>query len=84
MPSGTTAVPAKPAAPRLAFLDGWRAIAVALVVTSHVSGFRHDPLLLKQIARWLPVGREGACTGPDGRRHAFDRTGRSVPLPDGR
>ena len=35
-------------------------------------------------ARWLPVGREGACTGPDGRRHAFDRTGRSVPLPDGR
>jgi peptidoglycan/LPS O-acetylase OafA/YrhL len=59
MPSGTTAVPAKPAAPRLAFLDGWRAIAVALVVTSHVSGFRHDPLLLKQIARWLPVGEVG-------------------------
>lgn len=57
-PLGSTAS-TRPEAHRLAFLDGWRAIAVALVVTSHVTGFRHDPLLLKQIARWLPVGEVG-------------------------
>lgn len=59
IPSGTTTAATRPEAPRLAFLDGWRAIAVVLVVTSHVSGFRHDPVLLKEIARWLPVGEVG-------------------------
>ena len=44
---------------RLAYLDGWRAVAVAVVITSHVTGFRHEPLLLKQVARWLPVGEIG-------------------------
>jgi peptidoglycan/LPS O-acetylase OafA/YrhL len=44
---------------RLGFLDGWRTIAVLVVITSHVTGFRQEPLLLKQIARWLPVGEIG-------------------------
>ena len=44
---------------RLAFLDGWRAIAVLVVILSHVSGFRAEPLWLKETARWLPVGQIG-------------------------
>ncbi len=44
---------------RLLYLDGWRAIAVLVVITSHLTGFRHDPLWLKEMARWLPVGQIG-------------------------
>jgi len=44
---------------RLAYLDGWRTLAVTIVIASHVTGFRHDPLLLKALARWLPVGEVG-------------------------
>ena len=47
------------APPRLAYLDGWRAVAVGIVILSHVSGFRAGPPLLKEIARWLPVGQIG-------------------------
>lgn len=57
----STPVRARAAEPhgRLTYLDGWRAIAVAVVIMSHVTGFRHEPLLLKQVARWLPVGEIG-------------------------
>jgi len=44
---------------RITFLDGWRAIAVLVVILSHVTGFRAGPLWLKDIARWLPVGQLG-------------------------
>jgi peptidoglycan/LPS O-acetylase OafA/YrhL len=47
------------APPRLAYLDGWRAVAVGIVILSHVSGFRDGPPLLKELARWLPVGQIG-------------------------
>ena len=47
------------APPRLAYLDGWRAVAVGIVILSHVSGFRAGPPLLKELARWLPVGQIG-------------------------
>ena len=51
---------AAPSAPsRLLYLDGWRAIAVLVVIASHLTGFRHDPLWLKEIARWLPAGQIG-------------------------
>jgi peptidoglycan/LPS O-acetylase OafA/YrhL len=51
---------AAPTSERLAFLDGWRAIAVFVVILSHVSGFRAEPLWLhRDIARWLPVGQIG-------------------------
>jgi peptidoglycan/LPS O-acetylase OafA/YrhL len=59
VPARSDAVPARPPSHRLAYLDGWRTLAVAIVITSHVTGFRHDPLLLKEIARWLPVGEVG-------------------------
>lgn len=44
---------------RLAYLDGWRAIAVAVVIQSHLLGFRIEPLWLKAIARWAPAGQIG-------------------------
>ena len=54
-----TAPPARPGAHRLAYLDGWRTIAVTIVIVSHVTGFRQHPLLLKTLARWLPLGEVG-------------------------
>jgi peptidoglycan/LPS O-acetylase OafA/YrhL len=59
VPAPPGAVPAGPAAHRLAYLDGWRTLAVAIVIASHVIGFRHDPLWLKEIGRWLPMGEVG-------------------------
>ena len=47
------------AAGRLAFLDGWRAIAVVLVLQSHLIGFRSEPAFLKLIGRWMPAGQIG-------------------------
>ncbi|MEO8882199.1 MAG: acyltransferase [Devosia sp.] len=44
---------------RLAFLDGWRAIAVFVVIQSHLIGFRHDPAWLKLLGRWMPAGQIG-------------------------
>jgi len=44
---------------RLAFLDGWRAIAVFVVIQSHLIGFRHDPAWLKLLGRWMPAGEIG-------------------------
>jgi len=44
---------------RLAFLDGWRAIAVFVVIQSHLIGFRHDPVWLKMLGRWMPAGQIG-------------------------
>jgi peptidoglycan/LPS O-acetylase OafA/YrhL len=53
------AAPPKAGAHRLAYLDGWRTIAVTIVIASHVTGFRQHPLLLKALARWLPLGEVG-------------------------
>jgi peptidoglycan/LPS O-acetylase OafA/YrhL len=53
------AAPPRSSAPRLAYLDVWRTIAVTIVIASHVSGFRQHPLLLKALARWLPLGEVG-------------------------
>ena len=44
---------------RLPFLDGWRAIAVLIVIMSHVNGFRLEPAYLKVLASWLPAGQIG-------------------------
>ena len=44
---------------RLTFLDGWRAIAVVVVIQSHLIGFRAEPAWLKLLARWLPAGQIG-------------------------
>jgi peptidoglycan/LPS O-acetylase OafA/YrhL len=60
IPSGTAGQKAGGAPRRrLDYLDGWRAIAVALVILSHVTGFRAEPLFLKALARWLPMGQVG-------------------------
>ena len=47
------------AAGRLAFLDGWRAIAVVLVIQSHLIGFRSELAFIKLIGRWMPAGQIG-------------------------
>jgi peptidoglycan/LPS O-acetylase OafA/YrhL len=57
VPTASNALPEERS--RLLYLDGWRAIAVLVVITSHLTGFRHDPLWLKEIARWLPAGQIG-------------------------
>lgn len=44
---------------RLAFLDGWRAIAVVVVIQSHLIGFRTEPEFLKMLGRWMPAGQIG-------------------------
>lgn len=58
-PDAIVTAPARSTASRLGYLDGWRTLAVTIVIASHVAGFRHHPPLLKEIARWLPVGEIG-------------------------
>jgi len=59
MPGDITTAAAPEDKGRLAFLDGWRAIAVFVVIQSHLIGFRHDPAWLKMLGRWMPAGQIG-------------------------